>query len=70
MERGTVKWFDIEKGYGFIQSDGAGRKEFFVHKTGIVGSSPLEQGQLVEFEIGVGKKGPIATNVRLVVAEA
>lgn len=63
MERGTVKWFDEEKGYGFIQSD-TGGKEFFVHKTQIDGS--IAQGQRVEFEIGEGQKGPMATHVSAV----
>lgn len=71
MKQGTVKWYDIEKGYGFIQEDGESKKEYFVHKSGIEDlSTNLEQGQRVEFEIGEGKKGPIATNVRLVGAEA
>ncbi len=62
--KGTVKWFDVEKGYGFIQEE-EGNEEYFVHKSGIEDlASNLEQGQRVEFEIGEGKKGPIATNVR------
>lgn len=64
MERGTVKWFDLEKGFGFIQSDGADKKEFFVHKTSIEEGGSLDQGERVEFEIGEGKKGPMAVNVR------
>ena len=70
MEQGTVKWFDDEKGYGFIQSDGASKKEYFVHKSGIENRGSLEKGQRVEFEIGEGQKGPMAVNVRSVAMEA
>lgn len=60
MERGKVKWFDQEKNYGFIESDNG--KEFFVHKTDVSEGS-LEKGQRIQFEIGEGKKGPVARNV-------
>lgn len=66
MERGKVKWFDEEKGYGFIESD-VDKKDYFVHRSGIEDlESTLEKGQRVEFEIGKGKKGPQAVGVRLV----
>jgi len=63
MNKGTVKWFDNQKGYGFI-SDESG-KDVFVHYTGLnmEGYKSLEEGQEVEFEIVQGAKGPQATNV-------
>lgn len=65
MERGRVKWFDEEKGYGFIESAN-GKKDYFVHKSSIEEmQGTLEKGQMVEFEIGEGKKGPQAIEVRL-----
>ncbi len=63
MERGIVKWYDEEKGYGFVQSDD-GKREYFVHKSALVDGSSLEKGEMVEYEIGEGKKGPVAKNVR------
>ena len=70
MAVGTVKWFNAEKGYGFIAPDGGGN-DLFVHISAIVDAGPrgLAEGQKVEFEEGPGRKGPQATNVRrLVVA--
>ncbi len=66
MPRGTVKWFNREKGYGFITPEE--RKDVFVHYTGIEGEGfrNLEEGQVVEFEITQGQKGPQAQNVRVV----
>ena len=67
MVRGTVKWFNDSKGYGFIsQEDGSG--DVFVHHTAIQGEGfkTLSEGQTVEFEVTKGPKGPQATNVRQV----
>ena len=65
MARGTVKWFNSEKGYGFIAREEGGA-DVFVHFSAIEGAGfrTLEEGQAVEFEIGPGKKGDEATNVR------
>lgn len=68
MERGLVKWFNDEKGYGFITVPG--KKDFFVHFSSIEqegrGRRNLTEGQEVEFEIAEGQKGPVATKVRKV----
>ena len=63
--QGTVKWFNGEKGYGFITPDRDGAKDVFVHYSGIAGSGyrTLEEGQAVEFDIVEGPKGPQAGNV-------
>lgn len=65
MPQGTVKWFNAEKGYGFITPDDGG-KDVFVHHTAIKaeGFRSLNEGQKVEFEIMQGQKGPQAANVR------
>lgn len=65
MARGTVKWFDAKKGFGFITPED-GSDDVFVHHTNIVGQGfkTLNNGQAVEFEVGEGRKGPQATNVR------
>jgi cold shock protein len=67
MTQGTVKWFNGEKGFGFIAVDGGGA-DVFVHYSAIDagGFRNLDEGQRVEFEIGQGNKGPQATNVRAV----
>jgi cold shock protein len=64
--KGTVKWFDTAKGFGFIQTETG--KDVFVHYTGIAkkGFRGLEQGQAVEFEVTDGKKGPQAVAVTVV----
>lgn len=66
MATGTVKWFNAEKGYGFIQREGG--SDLFVHYTAIEGSGyrSLEEGQSVEFEVTQGPKGDQAQSVRLV----
>jgi CspA family cold shock protein len=66
MAQGTVKWFNGEKGYGFIAQDGGA--DVFVHFSEIVGSGyrNLDEGQRVEFEVGQGAKGPQATAVRTI----
>ncbi|WP_026544680.1 cold-shock protein [Arthrobacter sp. 35/47] len=66
MAQGTVKWFNAEKGYGFITVDEGGA-DVFVHWSSIEmeGYRALDEGQRVEFEIGEGQKGPQAEAVRL-----
>lgn len=63
MSTGTVKWFNNQKGYGFI-SDESG-KDVFVHYSGLnmEGFKSLEEGQEVEFDVTEGAKGPQAVNV-------
>jgi cold shock protein len=67
MTQGTVKWFNEEKGFGFIAQDGGGA-DVFVHYSEIDGSGfkNLDEGQRVEFTVGQGAKGPQATGVRVV----
>ena len=64
--KGTVKWFDSKKGYGFIIAEDG--KEVFVHYTGIVkeGFKTLNEGQVVEYELGTGDKGEQAIDVTIV----
>jgi CspA family cold shock protein len=64
MARGTVKWFNGEKGYGFISQENG--SDLFVHFSEIeaTGFRSLEEGQQVEFEIGQGQRGPQALRVR------
>jgi cold shock protein len=66
VNTGTVKFFNNEKGYGFISREGA--EDVFVHFSNIAGDGykSLEEGQTVEFEVGPGRKGPEALNVRAV----
>ena len=63
MAKGSVKWFDTKKGYGFIEQSGG--EDVFVHYTGIVGDGfkSLRAGEEVEFEVTQGPKGPQATGV-------
>jgi CspA family cold shock protein len=64
MPQGTVKWFNAEKGYGFIAVDGG--PDVFVHYSAIQkeGYRTLEEGERVEFEVTQGQKGPQADQVR------
>ena len=64
--KGTVKWFDPKKGYGFITKEDG--EDIFVHWTAIQmdGFKTLEQGQNVEFDVVDGRKGPQAANVRVI----
>jgi cold shock protein len=63
MQQGTVKWFNAEKGYGFIETEGG--NDVFVHYSAIQGNGfkALEEGQRVEFEVVEGQRGPQAANV-------
>lgn len=63
MLKGTVKWFNKEKGFGFITSEEG--KDYFVHFSGIVGEGfrSLEENQAVTFEVEEGAKGPVAVKV-------
>ena len=64
MSTGTVKWFNSEKGFGFIAPD-EGDSDLFVHHSEIrsSGYAELQDGQKVEYEVGEGQKGPCAKNV-------
>jgi CspA family cold shock protein len=64
MAQGTVKWFNGEKGFGFIAPDD-GSTDVFVHYSEIAGSGfkSLDENQRVEYDVGQGQKGPQATNV-------
>lgn len=63
MKQGTVKWFNAEKGFGFISTEGG--NDVFVHFSAIQseGYKTLEEGQKVEFDVVDGAKGPQAANV-------
>lgn len=66
MSKGTVKWFDATKGFGFIAPDDGG-KDLFVHHSEIQSGgdfATLNDGQAVEYEMGQGQKGPCANNVK------
>ena len=67
MAKGTVKWFNAEKGFGFIAPED-GSKDVFVHYSEIQGNGfrSLEENQRVQFEVGQGPKGPQATQVSAV----
>ena len=64
MSTGTVKWFNPDKGFGFITADDGG-KDLFVHHSEIQGGGfkTLNEGQKVEYEVGQGQKGPCANKV-------
>ncbi|TFE02963.1 cold-shock protein [Jeotgalibacillus salarius] len=63
MKTGTVKWFNAEKGFGFIEVEG--ENDVFVHFSAITGDGfkSLDEGQQVEFEVVEGNRGPQAANV-------
>ena len=65
MATGTVKWFNAEKGFGFIAPDGGG-PDVFAHYSAIQtqGYKELSDGQAVEFDVTQGQKGPQAANIR------
>ena len=69
MTVGTVKWFNAEKGYGFIQPEDG--EDVFVHFSAIQtsGYRSLNEGQTVEFDVAQGPKGPQAANVRPIEAQ-
>jgi cold shock protein len=67
MTVGTVKWFNANKGYGFIQPESG--NDVFVHVSAIQDGGSLQDGQAVEFDITQGQKGPQAANVRPVAAQ-
>jgi CspA family cold shock protein len=64
MATGTVKWFNAEKGYGFIQQDDGG-PDVFAHYSNIAtqGFRELAEGQRVSYDVGQGQKGPQAQNI-------
>ena len=67
MKIGTVKWFNVEKGFGFIEVEG--EKDFFVHSSAILGNDSrktLEEGQKVQFESEKGPKGLQAIDVSVI----
>ncbi|CAO5162135.1 cold-shock protein; regulator of RNA stability [Frankia sp. AiPs1] len=66
MAQGTVKWFNAEKGFGFISVDGGG-PDVFVHFSAIAadGYKSLDEGQNVQFDVVQGQKGPQAENVQV-----
>lgn len=67
MKTGTVKWFNNEKGFGFISVEGGG-DDVFVHFSGIAGDGfkSLEEGQAVQFDVTTGQRGDQASNVVLI----
>jgi CspA family cold shock protein len=63
--KGTIKWYDRVKGYGFIQTEDD--KDIFLHRSGLeVAHTALETGQAVEFEVEQRDKGPVAVKVKKV----
>ena len=68
MSEGKVKWFDGKKGYGFVSDTASDGTDYFVHFSEIQSDNfkTLTEGQEVEFEIGEGRQGPVAKNVKTV----
>jgi len=64
VPEGTVRWFDAERGFGFLAL-GDGADDLFVHASEIIGADVLREGQVVEFEAGEGDRGPQARRVRV-----
>ncbi len=60
--KGNIKWYDIRKGYGFIQGDDG--KDVFVHRTAFPTETSLNEGDAVEFEVETSDRGPHAKNVK------
>jgi len=63
MLQGTIKWFDLKKGFGFIEQETGA--DIFVHHSGVEEEEPLQEGQGVSYEIEEKPKGPCAVNVRI-----
>lgn len=63
MPQGKVKWFNVDKGYGFIEQDSG--SDLFVHANDTSGAV-LQEGDTVKFEVGEGQKGPCAKDVKVV----
>ena len=65
MAKGTIKWFNKEKGFGFITPDEGGR-DVYIHISNISDPNQISNGQRVDYELGVGRKGPEATGVKAI----
>jgi len=63
MPEGTIKWFNADKGYGFIEQDSG--SDLFVHANDVSGAV-LQEGDKVQFEVGEGQKGPCAKDVKVI----
>ena len=63
MPDGTVKWYNAAKGFGFIAPENGG-DDVFVHSNNIIGGGSLNDGQEVTYDIGEGRRGPEAKNVK------